>query len=138
MLLLFAQSARCSSSSTVRSVSGPRSTQRSTQATQGSPYPALDYWAGQLVAHHWGHGGGWIRKWSLLPVSQTIVFHVGGNRWCKRVSRAHRSNNISIVVRLEHRTFHQVSQGAENSRQLMCLLCLCACYPCVHCRQLHE
>ena len=132
MLLLFVEFSDCSTSTRVRSVGGPRSTQRSNQPTGGSPYPALDCWAQQLVAHHWGPGGGWIRKWSLLPMSQTIVFHVGGNRWCKRVSRAHRSNNISIVVRIEHRTFHQVRQYAENSRQLMCLLFLCACCASVH------
>ncbi|KAL8597381.1 hypothetical protein ACOMHN_056144 [Nucella lapillus] len=60
----------------------------------GSPYPEVDaFISGQV-----GHGGGWTRRWSYFPPAQTLSYDIAGYRFCHRLQRQHRSNNIRSGV----------------------------------------
>lgn len=37
-----------------------------------------------------------------------FIFHIGGNRWCERIGRFHKSNHVAYLVDLTKGTSHQV------------------------------
>jgi hypothetical protein len=100
------------------------------EAGRSSPFPELDAY---VQTHHMAHGGvqGVIRGWqyayssrsgALAPTqarlgegalpptflpSSMLTFQVGGNRWCHRIGRAHKSNHTMVVVDLRRGCLYQ-------------------------------
>ena len=92
-----------------------------------SPFPSLESHFGTVVLRSWGRGGsgGYVRSWRhLLPAAPLavaggagaettppprgrLILNVAGNRFCERVEREHKSNNISFVIDLQRRWWHQ-------------------------------
>lgn len=74
-----------------------------------SPYPRLD----ALVLSC--RPGAYIRKWQWVkssmgptPAFNVIVFHLAGdNRYCERIQRHHKSNNVYIHADLERHILYQ-------------------------------
>ena len=70
-----------------------------------SPFPVLDRYVANVLGSR-GGAVGWIRAWDcdrLLSSSATpccITYHMKGNRYCERVGRQHRSNNVMWTVDL--------------------------------------
>lgn len=74
-----------------------------------SPYPRLDAFVLSC------RPGAYIRKWQWMqsamgsnPAINAILFHLAGdNRYCERIQRHHKSNNVYILVDLEKRILYQ-------------------------------
>ena len=62
-----------------------------------SPLPSLDNYI--LSRSNRGGVRGKIRAWSIGPMF--ITYHMSDNRWCERIGRMHKSNNIIWNVRIE-------------------------------------
>ena len=68
-----------------------------------SPYPELDQFVKEQLSP-----GGYIRSWSQRSsVRNKILFAIGGSRFCSKVNREHRSNNIYYVCDLLNMTMNQ-------------------------------
>jgi hypothetical protein len=86
----------------------PSRTNRNSSLNIGaSPYPAIDQFVLSTLGKRGGVEGA-IRAWSIEesndPDSSTlprsITYQMSRNRWCERIVRAHRSNNIMWTVDL--------------------------------------
>ena len=49
----------------------------------------------------------YIRSCSYFPEGRTLVYHIGGNRFCERIGRSHRSNHVAMIVDLPSGTMYQ-------------------------------
>ncbi len=49
----------------------------------------------------------------LSGAGKTLVYEVGGNRFCRRIGRAHKSNHVYLVVDLQANSFHQKCHDPE-------------------------
>ena len=69
-----------------------------------SPIPLLDNYI--LCLSNRGGVRGKIRAWSIGPTtgksSHHITYHMSDNRWCERIGRMHKSNNIIWNVRMDN------------------------------------
>nr|XP_020658324.1 DNA-directed primase/polymerase protein isoform X1 [Pogona vitticeps]XP_020658333.1 DNA-directed primase/polymerase protein isoform X1 [Pogona vitticeps]XP_020658343.1 DNA-directed primase/polymerase protein isoform X1 [Pogona vitticeps] len=70
-----------------------------------SPYPEIDTFVLSLVNKDNVQGG--IRRWSYFTLEQLLVYDISNYRWCRNIGRAHKSNNIMIVVDLKHEYWYQ-------------------------------
>ena len=70
-----------------------------------SPYTEIDSFISSLI------GQGWIRQWKYHSDSETIVYDIGGSRWCGRVGREHRSNHVTYTCHLGRGV---VTQGCHD------------------------
>lgn len=70
-----------------------------------SSFPLID----QFIArcHLVAPNGGFIRSSLYFPSTRVLVFEVGGNRFCHRILRQHKSNHIYIVVELLRMVYSQ-------------------------------
>ena len=74
--------------------------------SKSSPFPQLDKLVlAQLALHG---NAGYIRAVVVFrrPGSsevKTVIFEIGGNRWCGKVGRSHRSNHVMYVIVLDSR-----------------------------------
>lgn len=66
---------------------------------QCSPYPEVDQFVLSLVTKNDIKGG--IRRWSYFFPEQLLVYDIFKYRWCENIGRAHKSNNIMILVDLK-------------------------------------
>ena len=64
-----------------------------------SPFPRVD--ACILKARP----GATVRAWRRTP--STLTYHLAKNRFCERIGRPHKSNNIFFVVDLNQAVFRQ-------------------------------
>ena len=80
-----------------------------TARTGISSYPCLDEYVNSVLATRGGVQGN-IRCWSVSSFSQSkenesdtgiITYQISRNRWCERIGRAHKSNNIMWNIDLK-------------------------------------
>lgn len=72
-----------------------------------SPFPVLDEYVTNVVGSRMGMAGT-IRAWNLLvnrppssfAVPHLITYNMKGNRYCERIRREHKSNNVMWNVDL--------------------------------------
>lgn len=85
---------------------------------QCSPYPEIDNFVVSLVSKDNIQGG--IRRWNYFSFEQLLVYDIFNYRWCWNIGRAHKSNNIMIVVDLKKEIWYQKCHDpvcrAENFR----------------------
>ncbi|NXD35156.1 PRIPO protein, partial [Copsychus sechellarum] len=72
---------------------------------QGSPYPEIDNFVRSLVNKDGLQGG--IRQWSYFSLKELLIYDIFGYRWCENIGRAHKSNNIMILVDLKNEVWYQ-------------------------------
>ncbi|NXM80344.1 PRIPO protein, partial [Oenanthe oenanthe] len=72
---------------------------------QGSPYPEVDNFVRSLVNKDGLQGG--IRQWSYFSLKELLIYDIFGYRWCENIGRAHKSNNIMILVDLKNEVWYQ-------------------------------
>ncbi|NWX56936.1 PRIPO protein, partial [Promerops cafer] len=72
---------------------------------QGSPYPEIDHFVRSLVNKDGLQGG--IRQWSYFSLKELLIYDISGYRWCENIRRAHKSNNIMILVDLKNEVWYQ-------------------------------
>ncbi|NXS33643.1 PRIPO protein, partial [Pomatostomus ruficeps] len=72
---------------------------------QGSPYPEIDNFVSTLVNKDGLQGG--IRQWSYFSLKELLIYDISGYRWCENIGRAHKSNNIMILVDLKNEVWYQ-------------------------------
>ncbi|XP_068798714.1 DNA-directed primase/polymerase protein isoform X9 [Struthio camelus] len=48
-----------------------------------------------------------IRQWNYFSLEEIIVYDISGYRWCENIGRAHKSNNIMILVDLKKEVWYQ-------------------------------
>ncbi|NXL23645.1 PRIPO protein, partial [Setophaga kirtlandii] len=72
---------------------------------QGSPYPEIDDFVRSLVNKDGLQGG--IRQWSYFCLKELLIYDISGYRWCENIGRAHKSNNIMILVDLKNEVWYQ-------------------------------
>ncbi|XP_029773206.1 DNA-directed primase/polymerase protein [Suricata suricatta] len=70
-----------------------------------SPYPEIDQFVLSLVNKNGIQGG--IRRWSYFFPEQLLVYDICKYRWCENIGRAHKSNNIMILVDLKNEVWYQ-------------------------------
>jgi hypothetical protein len=71
-----------------------------------SPFPELDEFVKKQVLARPGNRG-YIRGWMLYESASLLTYQIGGNRYCERIKREHKSNHIAIVVDLNTCVWHQ-------------------------------
>ncbi|NXX69198.1 PRIPO protein, partial [Spizella passerina] len=72
---------------------------------QASPYPEIDNFVRSLVNKDGLQGG--IRQWSYFSLKELLIYDISGYRWCENIGRAHKSNNIMILVDLKNEVWYQ-------------------------------
>ncbi|XP_039738580.1 DNA-directed primase/polymerase protein isoform X2 [Pteropus medius] len=72
---------------------------------QGSPYPEVDEFVLSLVNKNGIKGG--IRHWNYFFPEELLVYDICKYRWCGNIGRAHKSNNIMILVDLKNEVWYQ-------------------------------
>ncbi|XP_066878792.1 DNA-directed primase/polymerase protein isoform X4 [Kogia breviceps] len=72
---------------------------------QCSPYPEIDQFVLLLVNKNGIKGG--IRRWSYFFPEELLVYDICKYRWCENIGRAHKSNNIMILVDLKNEVWYQ-------------------------------
>uniref|UniRef100_A0A8B9QHM6 DNA-directed primase/polymerase protein n=1 Tax=Apteryx owenii TaxID=8824 RepID=A0A8B9QHM6_APTOW len=82
-----------------------KTTRNSIEGYQDSPYPEIDSFVRSLVNKDGVQGG--IRQWNYFSLEEIIVYDISGYRWCENIGRAHKSNNIMILVDLKNEVWYQ-------------------------------
>ncbi|XP_037382292.1 DNA-directed primase/polymerase protein isoform X2 [Talpa occidentalis] len=72
---------------------------------QCSPYPEIDHFVRSLVNKNGIKGG--IRRWNYFFPEELLVYDICKYRWCENIGRAHKSNNIMILVDLKNEIWYQ-------------------------------
>nr|XP_056711045.1 DNA-directed primase/polymerase protein [Euleptes europaea] len=72
---------------------------------QSSPYPEIDNFIVSLVSKDNVQGG--IRRWNYFSLEELLVYDISKYRWCRNIGRAHKSNNIMIIVDLRREIWYQ-------------------------------
>ncbi|XP_013368485.1 PREDICTED: DNA-directed primase/polymerase protein isoform X2 [Chinchilla lanigera] len=72
---------------------------------QCSPYPEVDRFVLSLVTKNDIKGG--IRRWNYFFPEELLVYDICKYRWCQNIGRAHKSNNIMILVDLKNEVWYQ-------------------------------
>ncbi|XP_027714473.1 DNA-directed primase/polymerase protein-like isoform X2 [Vombatus ursinus] len=72
---------------------------------QCSPYPEIDNFVLSLVNKNGIKGG--IRCWNYFFPEELLVYDISKYRWCGNIKRAHKSNNIMILVDLKNEVWYQ-------------------------------
>ncbi|XP_063665301.1 DNA-directed primase/polymerase protein isoform X8 [Pan troglodytes] len=70
-----------------------------------SPYPEVDHFVLSLVNKDGIKGG--IRRWNYFFPEELLVYDICKYRWCENIGRAHKSNNIMILVDLKNEVWYQ-------------------------------
>lgn len=87
-----------------------RPTSASMKSSGKSPIPKLDEYMLSSLGQRGGVQGR-IRAWSIECMENLqaiyLTYQMVENRWCERIGRQHRSNNIMWTVDLQHRTCWQ-------------------------------
>ena len=82
-----------------------------------SPFPALDEYVVRVLGSRGGSGGS-IRAWSLdgapgKSAPGCITYHMKDNRFCERLGRQHKSNNVMWNVDLRRMASYQTCHDFE-------------------------
>nr|XP_058158293.1 DNA-directed primase/polymerase protein isoform X2 [Dasypus novemcinctus] len=78
---------------------------KSIEGFQCSPYPEIDHFVLSLVNKNGIEGG--IRRWNYFFPEELLVYDICKYRWCENIGRAHKSNNIMILVDLKNEVWYQ-------------------------------
>ncbi|XP_025063378.1 DNA-directed primase/polymerase protein isoform X2 [Alligator sinensis] len=70
-----------------------------------SPYPEVDRFVLSLVNKDGVQGG--IRHWNYFSLEELLVYDISRYRWCENIGRAHKSNNIMILIDLKREVWYQ-------------------------------
>ncbi|XP_028382666.1 DNA-directed primase/polymerase protein [Phyllostomus discolor] len=89
----------------------PSTSVENIEGFQGSPYPEIDQFVLSLVDKNGIKGG--IRCWNYFFREQLLVYDICKYRWCENIGRAHKSNNIMIVVDLKNEVWYQKCHDPE-------------------------
>ncbi|XP_014641735.1 PREDICTED: DNA-directed primase/polymerase protein isoform X2 [Ceratotherium simum simum] len=81
------------------------STSERIEGFQCSPYPEIDQFVLSLVNKNGIKGG--IRRWNYFFLEELLVYDICKYRWCENIGRAHKSNNIMILVDLKNEVWYQ-------------------------------
>ncbi|XP_077618225.1 DNA-directed primase/polymerase protein isoform X2 [Crocuta crocuta] len=81
------------------------STKENVEGFHCSPYPEIDQFVLSLVNKNGIQGG--IRRWSYFFLEELLVYDICKYRWCENIGRAHKSNNIMILVDLKNEVWYQ-------------------------------
>ncbi|XP_031547245.1 DNA-directed primase/polymerase protein isoform X2 [Vicugna pacos] len=81
------------------------STSEAVEGFQCSPYPEIDQFVLSLVNKNGIKGG--IRRWNYFFPEELLVYDICKYRWCENIRRAHKSNNIMILVDLKKEVWYQ-------------------------------
>lgn len=84
------------------------STNTSVETIEGfqcSPYFEIDQFVLSLVNKNDIKGG--IRRWNYFFPEELLVYDICKYRWCENIGRAHKSNNIMILVDLKNEVWYQ-------------------------------
>ncbi|XP_065756024.1 DNA-directed primase/polymerase protein isoform X2 [Phocoena phocoena] len=81
------------------------STSETIEGFQCSPYPEIDQFVLLLVNKNGTKGG--IRRWNYFFPEELLVYDICKYRWCENIGRAHKSNNIMILVDLKNEVWYQ-------------------------------
>ncbi|NXP53699.1 PRIPO protein, partial [Heliornis fulica] len=77
----------------------------SMEGCQDSPYPEIDHFVRSLINKDGVQGR--IRQWNYFFLEELLVYDISGYRWCENIGRAHRSNNIMLLVDLKKEVWYQ-------------------------------
>ncbi|XP_018421177.1 PREDICTED: DNA-directed primase/polymerase protein [Nanorana parkeri] len=72
---------------------------------QSSPYPEIDQFIWSLVTREGFQGG--IRQWNYFASEELLVYDTANYRWCENIWRAHKSNNVMLLVDLKRDVWYQ-------------------------------
>ncbi|KAM5191851.1 DNA-directed primase/polymerase protein isoform 2-T3 [Mantella aurantiaca] len=72
---------------------------------QSSPYPEIDQFIWSLVTREGFQGG--IRQWNYFALEELLVYDTANYRWCENVGRAHKGNNVMLLVDLKRDVWYQ-------------------------------
>ncbi|XP_073498764.1 DNA-directed primase/polymerase protein [Phyllobates terribilis] len=72
---------------------------------QFSPYPEIDQFILSLLTREGFHGG--FRQWNYFSTEELLVYDTINYRWCENIGRAHRSNNVMLLVDLKREMWYQ-------------------------------
>ncbi|XP_029440815.1 DNA-directed primase/polymerase protein isoform X2 [Rhinatrema bivittatum] len=70
-----------------------------------SPYPEIDCFILSLVKKEGVQGG--IRRWNYFFLEELLMYDISNYRWCENIGRAHKSNNIMLLVDLKREVWYQ-------------------------------
>jgi len=86
-----------------------QSSSRQQDGGQPSPYPQIDRYITNHIRQRHGSSTGYayLRSATYFPEGKTIVYHIGGDKYCANVGRQHRSNHVLYVVDLRLGLFVQ-------------------------------
>ncbi|XP_024523407.1 DNA-directed primase/polymerase protein [Selaginella moellendorffii] len=74
-------------------------------ASEASPFGAVDAFVESISS--FGNTPGKIRNWFWFSELGIIVYNISGNRFCERVGRQHKSNNVMYIVNLRRASYYQ-------------------------------
>ncbi|XP_056416083.1 DNA-directed primase/polymerase protein [Hyla sarda] len=80
-------------------------TGRTMKGYEFSPYPEIDNFILSLVTREGFNGG--IRQWNYFSTEELLVYDTVNYRWCENIGRAHRSNNVMLLVDLKNEIWYQ-------------------------------
>ncbi|KAK2180792.1 hypothetical protein NP493_426g05025 [Ridgeia piscesae] len=75
------------------------------QGYDHSPHPEVDHFIEGVIRQ--GGVQGYIRRWSYFSQGALLVYDIAKNRWCQRIGRPHKSNNIMLLVDLCAGVYYQ-------------------------------
>ncbi|KAL3799237.1 hypothetical protein HJC23_012962 [Cyclotella cryptica] len=92
-----------------------RTPSTSVKSSGESPMPKLDEYILSTLGRR-GGAQGRIRAWSIEQVNVGVfylTYQMCDNRWCERIGRQHKSNNIMWTVDLKHKTCWQSCHDSD-------------------------
>ncbi|OWA55074.1 DNA-directed primase/polymerase protein [Hypsibius exemplaris] len=91
---------------------GANSLAPSQTGSSGSPFPELDRFFEEVITM--GGAQGRIRQWQYFPDTHTILYAICGDyKYCERIGRHHKSNNVLFVASLPTGMYHQKCMDSE-------------------------
>uniref|UniRef100_F6S7I5 DNA-directed primase/polymerase protein n=1 Tax=Xenopus tropicalis TaxID=8364 RepID=F6S7I5_XENTR len=72
---------------------------------QVSPYPEIDDFILSLVTREGFQGS--IRSWHYFSSEELLVYETANYRWCANIRRAHKSNNVMLLVDVKREVWYQ-------------------------------
>jgi hypothetical protein len=88
-----------------------------------SPFPNLDFWIRDELRSWPGSERPIMRGWRYVEDLGQLTYNIGGNKWCERIQREHKSNHIFIVCDLKSRLWYQSCHDPDckTARSTKCL-----------------
>ncbi|XP_071979090.1 DNA-directed primase/polymerase protein [Engystomops pustulosus] len=91
------QSSLCSAASVITGIT--------MKGYEFSPYPEIDHFILSLLTSKGFNGG--IRHWNYFSTQELLVYDTINYRLCENIGRAHRSNNVMLLVDIKREIWYQ-------------------------------